>query len=257
MLRAVTAGEDTPGARRALSQSVVRAFDVLAVLRDAPRPLSAREAADCTGLDRTVVHRLLRTLVAHGMAVEADGRFELGPEAVRLGNAYLDRLLVRRVAVPHLVELQTRVLAERPWTVSLSVATGDVTTVVERIWNPGAPLALVLDVGDTFAIDRSAAGRALLAYAAPDELTGLLGAERAAALAPTLDEVRAAGGIGLTHGEARAGIDSVAAAVLTRAGRPAGAIAVAGSDLGAELAYASPLAAELRQTADVVGRALA
>lgn len=235
---------------------MVRAFDVLATMREAGVPLSALQAARATGLDRTVVHRLLRTLVAVGVAVEDRGRFALGPETVRLGNAFLDTLPARRVALPYLVEVQTGTIRERPWTVTLSVAIGDVTTVVERIWNPAAPLTTVLEVGDTFAADLGAAGRSMLAFLSADEVQRVLGADRYAAVADTLEEVRAAGGVALTRGEARAGIEAVAAAITSRTGRPAAAIAVAGVDLGDELAYDSPLARHLRRAAQAVGRGM-
>jgi IclR family acetate operon transcriptional repressor len=248
--------EKTTSSRRNAVQSVARAFDVLNVLKDATEPMSALQISRATGLDRTVVHRLLRSICEGGMALEDRGTFRLGPEPVLLAHRYLDNLLVRRLALPYMLDLQTNVVGEQPNTVSLSIPVRDVITVIERIWTPSAPLGVVLDVGDTVPIDKTAAGRALLAYLSADELERLLGSERAGAMAETLEQVRAADGIGLTHGEAHRGVDAVAAAIRSRRSRPVATIAVSGPDLGDELAYDSPLAGHLRRAADAIGQSL-
>jgi len=242
--------------RRHSVQSVARAFDVINVLKDASGPMSALEISRATGLDRTVVHRLLRSICEEGMAVEERGTFRLGPEPVLLAHRYLDNLLVRRLALPYLVDLQTNVVGDLPNTVSLSIPVRDVVTVIERIWTPTAPLGVVLDVGDTVAIDRTAAGRALLPYYPVTEVEELLGDERFAAVAETLEEVRAADGIGIAHGEVHRGVDGVAAAIRSRRSQPIAAIVVSGPDLGDEVAYDSALAGHLRRAADAVGQSI-
>lgn len=235
--------------RRATVQSVDRAFDILGVLRDAAAPMSALEVAKRAGLDRTVVHRLLRTLAQHGMTVEEGGSFRLGPASVLLASQYVDSLLVRRLALPFLLELEERVIGARPWTASLSIPVGEVTVVVERIWTRSVPLGLVLDVGDTHPIDRGAAGRCLLAYQPrPD---------RYPAITEMLEQVRDAGGVALSRGEASPGVFAVAAAIRSRRGHPVAAIAVSGADLGDELAYDSALALDLRRAAHAIGQGLA
>jgi IclR family acetate operon transcriptional repressor len=233
--------------RRSSVQSVERAFDILDVLRDAPGPMSALEIAKVTGLDRTVVHRQLRTLAQRGMTVEENGSFGLGPASVLLASRYVDNLLVRRLALPYLLELDERVIGDRPWTATLSIPVGDVTVVVERIWTRTVPLGLVLDVGDTHPIDRSAAGRCLLAYQP----------EQPPERAELLERIREAGGVALSRGEASPGVFAVAAAIRSRRGHPVAAIAVSGADLGDELAYDSRLALELRRAAHAIGQGLA
>lgn len=263
--RARASGESTAPAettaekgasRRNSVQSVARAFEVLNVLKDAAEPMSALEISRATRLDRTVVHRLLRSICEGGMALEDRGTFRLGPEPVLLAHRYLDNLLVRRLALPYMLDLQTNVVGEMPNTVSLSIAVRDVVTVIERIWTPSAPLGVVLDVGDTVPVDRTAAGRALLAYLPAEDVVRLLGEERYAAVVETLEQVRSADGIGLTHGEAHRGVDAVAAAIRSRRSQPIAAIAVSGPDLGDELAYDSPLAGHLRRAADAIGQSI-
>lgn len=242
--------------RRAVVQSVARAFQILSVLQDASVPMSALEIAKQSGLDRTVVHRLLRTLSQEGMAIEERGTFRLGPASVLLAHSYLDNLLVRRLALPYLLDIQGTAIGEKPWTVTLSIPIGDVSTVIERIWTRAVPLGMVLDIGDTFPIDRGAAGRSVLAYQPEAESRGLLGDERFEAVAPILDEVREAEGIALSRGEARPGVYAVAAAILSRRGTPVASLSVSGADLGDELAYDSSLAGQLRSAAHAIGQTL-
>jgi IclR family acetate operon transcriptional repressor len=248
-------GPDSSG-RRSTVQSVERAFDVLGVIERATEPMSVLEVARATGLDRTVVHRLLRTIAERGLVSEERGAFRLGPGAVLLANRYVDNLLVRRLAVPYLLDLQGSVLGDRPWNISLSIPVGDVSTVVERLWTPTVPLDAVFDVGDTHPLDRSAAGRSILAYYGSGDARAAIGERRYAEVEPVLEQVRSAGGIALSSGEASPGMYAVAAAILSRRSRPVAAIAVSGLDLGDELGYDSLLAGHLRRAADAVGQSL-
>jgi IclR family acetate operon transcriptional repressor len=250
------APSDEKGSRRSTVQSVARAFDVLEVLTRATAPMSALEVARATGLDRTVVHRLLRTIGEYGLVFEEDGTFRLGPGSVLIANRYVDNLLVRRLALPYLLDLQRRVLKARPWNVSLSIPVGDVSTVVERIWTQSIPLDVVLDVGDTHPIDRGAAGRSILAYYEASDASELIGPERYAEVAPVLENVRAAGGVALSAGEATPGTYAVAAVIRSRRSQPVAAIGVAGLDLGDELAYDSSLAGHLRRVAEAIGHSI-
>lgn len=243
------------GARRkAHVQSVARAVAVLDVLRDASEPLPALAVAHACGLDRTVVHRLLKTLVVTGLALEDGGAYRVGPATVLLANRYLADRSIRRVAVPYLVDLQTHAIGERPWTVTLSIPVGAVTTVIERIWSRATPLGFVLDVGDTFPIDDTAVGRCLLAYEPPERVAGLVGQTRAAELADVLAEIRANAGVGLARNVAGATVEAVAAAIRSRRGETLAGIAVAGADLGDELNVRSQLARSVRRAADSIGR---
>src|SRR5689334_19347346 len=72
--------------RRSNVQSVSRAFALLETLKDSSVRMSALEVARATGLDRTVVHRLLRTLAEHELVVEQRGTYGLGPASVLLAN---------------------------------------------------------------------------------------------------------------------------------------------------------------------------
>jgi IclR family acetate operon transcriptional repressor len=243
-------------ARRSTLQSVERAFAVLDALRVADEPMSAISVAGIAGLDRTVAHRLLQTLVRLDMVIAAEGSFRLGPASVLLANGYLEGLQVRRIAMPYLLDVQSSAIGARPWTVNLSIPVDDVTTVIERVWTQTAPLATVLDIGDTHPIHLGAAGRAILAYRSESAVRALIGRERFDAVRPILGEVRAAGGVALADGEVRRGVQALASAVLSRRKEPVAAIAVSGLELGDQLEYDSELAAHLRTASRAVGRLL-
>jgi IclR family acetate operon transcriptional repressor len=244
-----------PSARSSV-QSVTRAFAILDILKDSSIAMSALEISRASGLDRTVVHRLLRTLAAHDMVVEERGAYALGPASVLLANRYHDNLLVRRLALPYLLDLQASAVGEKPWTVTLMIPVGAVVTVVERIWTRSLPLDMVLDIGDTFPIELAAAGRAVLAYREEDAARALIGDERFEAVAPTLERVREVGGVALSRGEASPGIYALAAAVLSRRGHAVAAVAVSGLDLGDQMSDESLLAGQLRRSARAVGQSL-
>jgi IclR family acetate operon transcriptional repressor len=245
---------DAPISRRSVVQSVGRAFDLLNLLRDATAPMSVQEIAKAAELDRTVVHRLLRSLSQQSMVIEERGLFRLGPASILLANRYIDDLLVRRLALPYLVELQSNDIADQPWTATLSVAVGDVSAVIERIWTPRTPLDLVLSVGDTFPIHSTATGRSMLAYYPQERLVELLGERRGSELTPVLAEVRATGGVGVSKGEAVPGVQAIAAVILSRRQVPTAAISVSGVNLGAQLHHASALASTLRRAAGAIGQ---
>jgi DNA-binding IclR family transcriptional regulator len=245
------------GPRRSAVQSVSRAFAVLDVLKDSSVAMSALEIARASGLDRTVVHRLLRTLAEHDLVVEERGSYSLGPAWVLVAHRYLDNLLVRRLALPYMLDFQAAAIGDKPWAVTLMIPVGDLVTVVERIWTRGVPLTSVLEIGDTFPVDLAAAGRAVLAYRPPEEVRALIGDERYDAVAPVLERVREAQGVALSRGEAMPGVYAIAAAIRSRRGHPVSSIAVAGLDLGDQLSDESALAMQLRRSAQAVGQSLA
>ena len=219
--------------------------------------MTALEIAKNVELDRTVVYRQLRTLAQHGMAIEDAGAFRLGPQCVLLAHRYIDNLLVRRLALPYLLEIQGKVIGDKPWTATLAIPVVDVSTVVERIWTQSIPLGMVLDIGDTFPIDLGASGRCILAYYSEAEAKALIGVDRYTAVESTLARVRDAGGVALSRGEARHGVYALAAVIRSRRDSPIAAISVSGLDLGEDLAEDSALARELQRAAHAIGQGLA
>lgn len=214
--------------RKDTVQSVERALRLLEELIETADPASALQLATQTGLNRTVVHRLVRTMTDFGLLEENRGTYQLGPRAVQLGYTYLDRSAVRRAALGYAVDLCFRFVKERPWVVSLALPVGDEVILVDRIWGPNTPLDSILDVGTRLRFQGSALGRAMLAFWEPAEVTELLGSERAEAVAPLLEKIRGSDGVAISFNEVRPGLFAVACPILDPKGRPVASLCVSG-----------------------------
>lgn len=237
---------------RATVQSVERAAAVVQVISDAGIPLSVLEIARRTGLNRTVVHRLVKTLqqieVLDGAA---NGHVSLGPMLAVYGQGFLDRLPVRQLALPYMLEL-SRSLDERPWVVALAVPVGDVAVLVDRLWHRDAPLDTLLALGTRLPFSRSAHGRAMLATFPEDRVRRLIGDADCDHLAPKLEQIRNRGYLEFADGELLPGLAAAAVAIRGNDGIAVGSLAISGSDLSPELDAASETSARLMRAAQSV-----
>lgn len=206
-------------------------------------------------MNRTVAHRMLKTLREERLVMGSGGRYWLGPEALLMGAAYIDRLAVRRAALPYAVDLQRRVVDDRPWTVSLAVPADDSIVLVDRVWGAEAPLSILLDIGTRLPLDGSVSGCAVLAGMDAGELGSLLGEERSRRVAPALAEIRARGGLSTGSEALRPGVSAMASAIRIH-GTPAAALVIAGPHLDSELWAGSPVAAELLGATAQIGTLL-
>jgi IclR family acetate operon transcriptional repressor len=138
-----------------------RAVAILDALADAGE-VGTNELARRTGLPASTVSRQLGTLAATGL-VEQDaetGRYRLGIHVVRLANAVLARLDVRRVARPHLEEL-VRITGE---TATLHVPGEDDAVTVDFV--PSAHfIQHVSQLGRPSIAHATSAGKVMLAFA--------------------------------------------------------------------------------------------
>lgn len=251
VLPLTTSGDDEP-VRSGRVQSVDRACLLLNALAAEPmRPKSALELARETGLHRTVAHRLLRTLTMNELLAESGGRYSIGSAAAVMSLAYVERLGLRQAALPYAVELHSS-LQDLPWIVSLAIPAPDCAILIDRLWQPRAPLASLLDLGTRLSLHGSAIGRCFLAYghgATPER-------EDDEGLQRRLGEVRDAGGLDWSANEIRPGISALAAAIRNRDGVPVGALSVSGPEMGPHLSTRSELAQRVQATAESIARVL-
>lgn len=252
------------GAKRPASgllQSLQRGVAVLTCVGEAQRPLTAREIAESLGLDRTVTHRILRTLESDALLTQVSGRYELGPGNLVIANMYLDRSSVRRAALPYQLDFLYRGFPEKPWALTVMLRVGGHVTDVSRVWSPRAPLDSLLSVGPKIALENAAAGRCVLAFLDHADVVDLLGEERAAELEPRLETIRQTGGIDRVVESERPGIPpglaALSAVILTRTGTPVAGLTVSGTELAEHLEPNSDVAIRLRRTANEIGRLLA
>lgn len=183
-------------------------------------------------------HRYLVSYVEAGLVVQGErsGGYDLGPLAVRLGLAALDRFDVVRTAGERLGHLRDEV----DETVLLSLWT-DAGPTVARIELSRRPVTLAVRAGTTFPLLITATGRIFLAFAPElyseeriaEELERVNAARIAdaphneAEVARLRDEVRAAG-VAAVDQSFLVGVSAVAVPLLATDGRLAGALTAIG-----------------------------
>lgn len=239
-------GKDNAGGR---VQVIDRSIVLLRALANLKHGASALDLARQTGIERSTIHRLLKTLTYWGLIESRGATYHIGPESLIYSAAYLNRLNLRRLALPYAIELQ-RVIGERPAIVSLSVPVGDQVVLIERMWTPATPLNVIVDLADQFPIEGSPSGRAVLATYSEALALGVLGEERYAQALPGLQLIRSERDFAFGHGEFKPGLSSVAFPIRVAGGQALGAVVVAGLDMEEETHPGSALAAHVRRACE-------
>lgn len=229
---------------------------VLRELAGTPQGATALDLSRRTGIERTTVHRLLKTLVHWDMVTADDGIYALGSECLLFATAHASRLNVRRAALPYAVELQEKVLHGRSALVSISVPARDRVIIAERLWTPRTPMNVIMDIGNQFAIDDCASGKSILSTYPDDLCLATLGQARFDAIRPVLRKIRQAGGFCATVGRYKRGLASLACPFRGRGPAALGAIVVSGLELDDCLDTDSSLAQHLYRACENVSSAL-
>lgn len=216
--------------------TVERAADVLLHFVATPQPsLGVTEIAEDLGLSKAAVHRILASLRSRGLIDldEQTRRYSLGVAAMRLGLSYLDRLDVRRIASPFLVELSERTNE----TATLSIRVGLRRVYVEQI-TPPREVIMSVSLGTAYPLHAGASSRAFLAYFTDQELDKYLEDVPLESLTPgTITDVEAlradlaevrAQGYARSTAERMNGAASVAAPVFGHDKAPIAVISVCG-----------------------------
>jgi DNA-binding IclR family transcriptional regulator len=183
----------TENTERAGSQTLERGLAVLDLLGQHPGGLSVSQVTAASGMNRSIVNRLLVSLQRTGFASrDEQGRYSVGPSALSLARG--GRTALREIARPLLHRLAHDVGA----TASLVEVLGDlaVTTAVAEPPTDGPRFSYRL--GNRAPVDRGAGGLAAMAS----------GPRRAREPA-RVTEVREAGHV-VTRGELNAGAIGVA-----------------------------------------------
>lgn len=247
---------DTPESARPYQtvQSVERALAVIDALSATQDALSTSAVARVTRLNRTVVHRLLKTLEAKGYVQGSEGRYTLGPATLLAGAVYTERMRMRRSALPYLVELNQQVAGESPFVVSMSVPVGEHVVVVERVWNPSGSLSSLPSLRSELPIRRCAHGRVMLAGLPRAAAERIIGTNDYEAMEERLDGIRRAGLYEAARSEISPGISSMAAAILGQDGDVVGCVALSGPDN--LMADATDASEAVKDTAGAIGRSM-
>jgi DNA-binding IclR family transcriptional regulator len=162
-------------------KSARRAIELVEAFAAAEGWLTPSELHEMTGLPRSSLHGLLRTLFEAGWltADEGQGRYRLGVRALICGTAYLDRDPVTAHATRTLEELR----AASGYTTHFARRHGDEVVYLETRESQRST-HLVSRVGRTLPTHATALGKALLAELTPPEVESLL-PEQLPALTPS------------------------------------------------------------------------
>ncbi len=257
------APEVRSGNGRERVQSIGRALTLLEALRDGPGEVGIAALSKEVGLHVSTTHRLLATLVARGYARQnaETGRYALGPQSVRLAEAYLAQLDLRGLVHPWLERLSR----ETGETSNLVVLEGREVLYLDKVESPQS-LRYFSRIGHRAPLHCTAVGKVLLAYRPRAEAEALLGQGRLEALTPRtivapslfwreLQQARLQG-FALDQEECEEGASCIAAPLHNAAGQVEGALSVSGPAIRLTSRRLAALAPLMRRTADEISAEL-
>jgi len=212
--------------------SIATGMQLIDVLANADGPLKLKEIAAASGMPAAKVHRYLSTFIACGM-VSQSGRsaaYDLGPMAMRVGVAALQRQNVLERACTELAALRDEIRA----TCFVS-GWSDRGPIILRWEDSRRPLTVIVQVGSTMPLLRSATGRTFLGFLPRSQTAALVESEIAEAnqrissdeLDALVRDTRAAG-LGSVDGAFQEGIASLAVPLFDILGDVAGAVTALG-----------------------------
>lgn len=219
-----------------MSTGVGRAIRVLYFMSDSDQTdFGVSDIARQLGMSKAGVHRVLTTLYGCDfVAYDPESRrYRLGPGAIRVGLAAVDRLQVTRIARPYLEGL-VEVSEE---TATLSARTGDQRVYLDQVLSP-REIRMAVQLGRPMPLYAGASSKAILAGMPDSELDDYLDrmlltpmTERtildATALREDVHRVRERG-FSLSLGERQEGAAAVAAPFFYSSGVVFGSISLCG-----------------------------
>ncbi len=189
-----------------ISKTADNALVVLIAIADGSS--TASSIARTTGLNRTVVHRMLATLHARGFARRAGGEYLVGPAMLRFAQS-ID-VVLRGTARPHMVELSE----STGETVILSVRDQYDALVVEQVVGRKHPTRVEQELGSRRPLTRGAGQRAILAFLDDQTIERFLSVDdNRKDLAAKLQAI-ALDGYAMSQNELRSDVHGVSAPIL-------------------------------------------
>jgi DNA-binding IclR family transcriptional regulator len=141
-----------------------RIFEVLETCARAGRPLTLAQLVERTGLPKSTLHRACWKLVALGALDDTGHGFRIGTRLFALASAHPDLRRLRAASMPYLHVL----CARTGWIANLATRSGDRALLLEEQYLTPHGTAKML--GSTLPLHATAVGKALLAYAPPEEI---------------------------------------------------------------------------------------
>lgn len=217
-------------------RSLDRAVAILNVFTRERRELGVSTIAQLTGLTTSTTHRLLGSLVTHGLVqqVSDSKRYSLGSHILRLAYIASGHVNVREAALP----IMQRLRNASDETVGLHVLRADNRRMVVDQVESHKPLRRTYtEMGEPIPLHQGAPGKVLLAFLPPEAAEAILRGPLEAATEVTpvdatslrteLEEIRRCG-YALSFGERVRDIHTVAVPVANHAGAVIAALSVTG-----------------------------
>ena len=238
------------------SKSLQKALRILVYMGEQLPEAGVTELASDLGLTKATVHRLLTTMERFGL-IERNAeseRYRLGLKLHQLGSRAVESRTLRSEAHRLLVEMSRRSRE----TVSLATPAPGGVICLDRLDSPHTIITVCTPIGSMFPAHSTAAGKAILAYMADDEIEDLVRRcglrqftpftiTQMPALKENLQLIRRRG-YAVDHQELERGLSGVAAPVLSAHERVIAAVGIAGPTLrfrGKELAEKVALVTEI------------
>jgi DNA-binding IclR family transcriptional regulator len=204
---------------------------IMKLLAQHPDGLKAAEIARTLKIPVTTTLRIMATLQLEGYARKVDGRFELGPVLIHLGNASLAGTEIRSAALPILQQLTART----DETSHLAVPCDDHSLIV-AVQDSPHPLRAASRPGSLTELHCSSTGKSFIAFLHYHRLEELFGkgrlTKRTAHTQDTLAEVKREAAITRKRGyslddeEFNLGVRCLAAPVYSSQGQVVAAIGI-------------------------------
>lgn len=152
-------GNDTAALSRYVIPNLRNACQITKLLAQYPEGLKAADIARILKLPVTTTLRIMATLQLEGFVRKADGRFELGPVLIHLGNVSLAGTEIRTAALPVLQDLTNRT----DETSHLAVPCDDRALIV-AVQDSSHPLRATSRPGFLAELHCSSTGKCLLSF---------------------------------------------------------------------------------------------
>ena len=165
-----SASDEQASLERYVIPNLRNACSILKLLGTSPDGFKAADIARQLGLPVTTTLRIMATLQLEGFARKVEGRFELGPVLIHLGNASLAGTEIRTAALPVLQKLTAKTIE----TSHLAIPCDDRALIV-AVQDSPHPLRATSRPGYLAELHCSSTGKIFLSFIHQQRMTELLG----------------------------------------------------------------------------------
>lgn len=154
-----------------LAQTILRAFQVLDTFEKRRPSLPLKEIAALTDLNKTVVVRILNTLIHLDLVIksESEKTYRLGPRLFEYGSRFIAQLDLRKLALPYMNDIADKTMD----TVYLMLRSKDEALMLERIEGGNVGSLVGTPIGGRLPMHVGAGPMVLLVGMSDQEITEL------------------------------------------------------------------------------------